>query len=390
MGFDADTHKAMERFQKWSNANAIKDTDYSAVLDLFARHDSERTKLFEELLNHLKREKDAASPWQNTAAKGEELTDKLNSAIESKVPGGLRGLGMSDFYDGETKAWQAIKSGLIASLSEIISEIAKNDIELAKTFDEELKKARQEGAIIDEAARTTLGENRDSIRGLVIRAAQEGATTVVSEIPLIGKHLVGLASKLVEVAMGGSAKVREFGRKKRAIKDTILDNRDKMDKLRDALSEKAVEASSKNAYDIASSWRGNVSNGDYGATDWESFGNACKEIIKNKADPAMDKAKKLYAEVYPAFIEAIKKDFVTLLADPSALETFKGQLSDEATKLMDELTKDDQVILSLRDSDPKRTAAAEMAKIRDDVTNAIKALKDSIREMEELMRTGRS
>ena len=387
MGFDADTHKAMERFQKWSNSNAILDKDYSDVLDLFVRYDSERSKLFEELLNHLKREKDAASPWQSTADKGVELIERLNTALAAEVPDGLRGLGMSDFYEGEKKAWASIKTGLIASLSEIISEIATNDVELAKTFEDELRKAREEGKVIDEAARTTFGENRDTMRGMAIDAAKEGATKVISEIPLIGKHLVGVATKVVEAAMGGSAKLREFGRKKRAIKDTILANRDKMDKLREALSEKAVEASSKNAYDIASSWRGNVSNGDYGANDWESFGNACKEIIKNKADPAMDKAKKLYGEVYPAFVEAIKKDFVTLLSDPSSLDTFKGQLSDDATKLLEELTKDDQVILALRDSDPKRTAAGEMAKIRDDVTNAIKALKDSISEMEELMKT---
>lgn len=387
MGFDVDTRKAMERFQKWSSSNAILDTDYSAVIDLLSRHDSERSKLFEELLNHLKREKDAASPWQSTADKGLELNDRLNSAIEAKVPNGFRGLGMSDFYEGEKKAWQSIKTGLIASLSEIISEIATNDVELAKTFADELKKAREEGKVIDEVARTTFGETRDSVRGMAIEAAKEGATKVVSEIPLIGKHLVGVASKLVELAMGGSAKVREYGRKKRAIKDTILANRDKMDKLREALSEKAIEASSKNAYDIAGSWRGNASNGDYGANDWESFGNACKEIIRNKADPAMDKAKKLYGEVYPAYLEAIKQDFVTLLSDPSNLESFKGQLNDDAAKLFDELTKDDQLILALRDSDPKRTAAAEMAKIRDDVTNALKALKDSIREAEELMKT---
>lgn len=387
MGFDVDTRKAMERFQKWSSSNAILDTDYSAVIDLLSRHDSERSKLFEELLNHLKREKDAASPWQSTADKGLELNDRLNSAIEAKVPNGFRGLGMSDFYEGEKKAWQSIKTGLIASLSEIISEIATNDVELAKTFADELKKAREEGKVIDEVARTTFGETRDSVRGMAIEAAKEGATKVVSEIPLIGKHLVGVASKLVELAMGGSAKVREYGRKKRAIKDTILANRDKMDKLREALSEKAIEASSKNAYDMAGSWRGNASNGDYGANDWESFGNACKEIIRNKADPAMDKAKKLYGEVYPAYLEAIKQDFVTLLSDPSNLESFKGQLNDDAAKLFDELTKDDQLILALRDSDPKRTAAAEMAKIRDDVTNALKALKDSIREAEELMKT---
>jgi len=387
MGFDADTRKTMERFQKWSNSNAILDADYSAVIDLLSRHDSERSKLFEELLNHLKREKDAASPWQSTADKGVELNARLNSAIAAKVPDGLRGLGMSDFYEGEKKAWQSIKTGLIASLSEIISEIAANDVELAKTFEDELRKAREEGKVIDEAARTTFGETRDSARGMAIYAAKEGTTKVISEIPLIGKHLLGVATKVVEVVMGGSAKVRELGRKKRAIKDTILINRDKMDKLREALSEKAIEASSKNAYDIAGSWRGNAGNGDYGANDWESFGSACKEIIKNKADRAMDKAKKLYGEVYPAYLEAIKRDFVTLLSDPSSLESFKGQLSDDAAKLFDELTKDDQVILALRDSDPKRTAAAEMAKIRDDVSNAIKALKDSIREVEELMKT---
>jgi hypothetical protein len=111
-----------------------------------------------------------------------------------------------------------------------------------------------------------------------------------------------------------------------------------------------------------------------------------REILKNKSEPAIEKAKNLFENMRPLYVEAINTAFLTLSSDPSTLENFKGQLSDDDQKMLVELAKDDEVINALRDSDPKKKAIADMAKVRDDLAKAIKELKDSIVEMERQMK----
>jgi len=90
----------------------------------------------------------------------------------------------------------------------------------------------------------------------------------------------------------------------------------------------------------------------------------------------------------PLYVEAIKSEFKTLYSDPSTIENFQGQLSDETKKMFDELSKEDIAITMLRDSEPKRSAYATMKQIVVEVTESVQKLKDAIRETEEQMRAG--
>jgi hypothetical protein len=385
MGFDSDMRKVTERFKKWGDTAVITSDNFSNVDSLIQRHYDERGRLFDELQNALKRDTDVQSPWDNLCDKGLELNERLNSAIASKIPDGFRGIGMSDFYEGERAAWQNCKSGRIGLISEAIYDIGKNDVEIFKKLEEDLKKAREDAKIVDELARATFGDVRDSIRGVAGEIASILVAVPVIALGQIGKALAPQAKRAVRSFVSGSSAMREMAKKKRVAKDILVRNSDMVDKAKEQIGDGAIQNILKRAEEIANSWK-SASRGDYSAADWDSFGRACCEILRSKAAPATEKAKILFDNMRPLYLEAIKTSFVTLLSDPSSLENFKGQLNDDTQKMFDDLAKENVAIALLRDSEPKRTADAEMKQILAEVTEALKELKNAIREVEEQMK----
>jgi hypothetical protein len=86
------------------------------------------------------------------------------------------------------------------------------------------------------------------------------------------------------------------------------------------------------------------------------------------------------------YIEALKTSFVTLFSDPSTLENFNGQLNGDTQKMLEDLAKENIAIASLRDSEPKRSADAQMKQIVQEVNEALADLKTAIREIDEQMK----
>jgi hypothetical protein len=100
----------------------------------------------------------------------------------------------------------------------------------------------------------------------------------------------------------------------------------------------------------------------------------------------VEKAKMLFDNMQPMYVESLKTSFTTLLSDPATLEKLKDELNDDTQKMFEELAKEDVVISLLRDSEPKRTAAAQMKQIVTEVTEALKQLKDAIGKIDEEMK----
>ena len=65
MGFDNDMRKVTERFKKWGDSAVISNDDFANVDGLIQRHYDERGRLFDDLQNALKRDKDIQSPWED-------------------------------------------------------------------------------------------------------------------------------------------------------------------------------------------------------------------------------------------------------------------------------------------------------------------------------------
>ena len=385
MGFDADMRKVTDRLKTWGNTVIIIDKDFADLDGLIQRHYDERARLFDELQNALKRDKDIQSPWDSLCDKGLEMTDRLNNEIARKIPDGFKGLGMSDFYEGEKKAWQDCKSGRIGLIAETFYDIGQNDVEIYKKLEEDLKKAREDSKLIDEVSRATFGEVREQARNVVAEVAGILVAIPAAALPMIGKGLSSKTRQLVVSMIKGSSSVRELTKKKRAAKEILVRNVELVVKAKEQIGDGAIQNILKRAEELANSWKG-ASRSDYNAQDWDSFARACIEILRNKAAPVTEKAKMLFDNMQPMYAEALKTSFITLFTDPSTLENFKGQLNDDMQKMLEDLAKEDLVIASLRDSEPKRSADAQMKQMVKEVNEALADLKTSIREIDEQMK----
>ncbi len=386
--FIQDMKDATEIFKKWADTNAILDDDFRTIDTLLQKHYDQRDELFEVMLKILEQSGDSlADDWQRVCDKGLDILDRLNSAIPSRAADGLRGIGLGSFYEGEKKIWQENRKAKIATLAEVISEIGKNDDDLIKALEEDLKKAREDGRAADELVRATFGETREAMRQLVTQAAEKGATKVVSEIPLIGEKVAPVANKAVETLLGGSEKTRDLAKKKRAYKDILINNRKKIDELQDKLNDKCIETALKEGVETAYSLRDGAT-GDFKAADWTQFGSECAKRLNVRSDPAIDRARYLYQTVRPAYIEGLTGAFATLASDQESLAKFRSQLDEDTQEVYEALRRDEDVVRALRDGSTKTSAYATLMKIKNDVTEAVKNLNDKIKENEELMNPG--
>jgi hypothetical protein len=387
MGFDADMRKAVDRYKRWADQNVITSEAYSAVEGRLLSLSDARSRLFDELESTLKKERDIQNSWDSLCDKALSLLDSTNSEISSKIPDGFRGIGMSDVYEGEKAAWQACKNGKIGSMAEGIFVLGQHNADVFRKLDEDLKRSREDAKVIDELTRAAFGDMKESVRDAAVQVTAVLGAAPVAALPMIGKVLAPQVKKSLQTFLGGSSKMRELARKKAAAKKVLVDNRELVDKAKDQIGDGAIADLQKRAQENANSWRGAGSRSDYGADDWGSFARNCNEIIANKAVPAIEKAKSLLYTMRPMYMESITNVFVTLMSDTSSLETFNGQLSNDVQKMMDDLAKEDVVIASLRDSEPKKLAVNEMNQIKQDVTNALNELKQALKESHELLRT---
>lgn len=387
MGYDYDMRDVTENYKKWGEKSVITSDDFAYVDGLIQRHYDERGRIFDDLLNALKRDADIQSPWSNCCDKGLDLLERLNSGISGKISNGFQGIELSDFYEGEKAAWQRCKTSRVDMTAETIVEIGNNDLEIFKKLEEDLKSAREDEKTIDEVVKATFGQMRDSVRGVAAEAIGIGSSLTAGALDRFAKALAPKATQTAKDFVKGSDVVRELSRKKRAAKDILVRNFDMVNAARDKISDSAVQNLLSQAEGAANEWKG-ASRGKYQARDLESFAGACREILRDKAARTTERAKSLFYSMQPLYVEAIKSEFKTLYSDPSTIENFQGQLSDETKKMFDELSKEDIAITMLRDSEPKRSAYATMKQIVADVTESVQKLKDAIRETEEQMRAG--
>lgn len=385
MSYDADMREVTKRFEDWGKNTVITNSDFDTLNDLIKRHYDERSRLFSDLVNALKRDTDIQSPWDGLCDKGVQLNDRLQSAMESKVAYGFKAMNLGDFYDGEKAAWQLCKSGRIGLIAEAMHDIEVNNVEIFKKLEEDLKNARSDEKVVDEQARATFGEMRDSVRGAAVEVAGTLAALPAAMIPMIGKQLGPKIKAMVATFLGGTARMQELSRKKGVAKGVLVGNSALLDKAKAQIGDRAIEDIRKRADDLAHSWKDSARSGFN--SDWEYFGKDCSDVLKEKAGKATEKAKKLFEEMGPIYRDAITKSFVSLLSDPSNLASLQDQLSADLQKIFEDLSKDNVVIASLRDSDPKKLAVTQMNEIMNDVTNELKDLKEKIREIEERMKS---
>jgi hypothetical protein len=391
MSYDADISKVMEKFNAWGSSSVIGEDEFREVDGLMQRHRDDRGRQFEECINALKRTSDIQSAFDNACDKGLDLSERLATAVSAKVTyAGSYGFGQAgfgSFFAGETIAWQTCKGGRIGLIAEAMHDIEVNNVEIFKKLEEDLKKCREEAAVVDELSRKLFKEWQTTAvafaREVAGNVAGVKAGAIVVSIPKIGTYLVPLARDLVRTIVGGNSAIGELAKRKAAAK-AIIDANDKLVIGAQAqIGDSAIEDIRKRAEEIAKSWKEATRND---STDWENFGKACIEAVNEKAARAREKAQKLYDDMHPLYLEALKNSFVSILIDSSSLASSTGELDSATSKMFDELAQQSDQVALLRDSDPKRNAVADMETIKSELTNALTDLKRRIAEDDALMK----
>jgi hypothetical protein len=391
MSYDADPRSIMRRVSDWGAQAVISRDDYAVVESAIMRHCDERGRVFEDMVNTLKRETDIQGPWDNLCDKGLDLNERLRSTVEPKLNAtdgrGFNDSQMSSFYEGEKLAWAACKAK-IAVFGEAFHDIRENNEVIFKKLEEDLKNAQSEAKAIDELVRATFEKTiGDQVR--TFGAEGVGAAITLKAAAVSGgfftKVLAPKAKELARSLITGDAELREAERRKTAAKGVLMANTDLVGKAREQINSSAIEDVLKRSEDIAHSWKEATRN-DY-RQDWERFGNDCLEVMRDKAARAKAKADTLFDNMVPLYTEALTKGFKSILSDRSTLDAFFGRLSDSTQKILDDLSREDEFLATLKASDPTRSAVDTMEQIKKDLTQQLEELKLNIRRMEERMRS---
>jgi hypothetical protein len=384
MGFDADMRKVTDRVKKWGETAVITNDDFAYVDGLVHRHYDERGRLFDDLASALKRDTDIQSPWDSLCDKGLDFLERLNSNISSKIPDGFRGLGLTDFYEGEKKAWQACKSGRIGLMAEVIYDIGKNDVEILRKLEDDLKQAREDSKICDELTRGAFGEISQQVKPALAEIAQVGAMVVTLKVQAIPKSLSSTIRKAISALIKGSPAIREIAKKKKVARDILLTNAALIEKAKEQLGDSSIRNIREKCEQNANSWK-DLASSDF-KSDWESFARSCCEVLRNKESPVIDKANNLFKVMGPNYLEAIKTSFVSMMSDPATISKYRDELDYDMQKMFQDLAKETDVMLALRASEPTKLAQQTMRELVAELQNALKDLKQAIGEEEERMK----
>jgi hypothetical protein len=238
--------------------------------------------------------------------------------------------------------------------------------------------------VVDELVRATFGEVKENVRGLGGVITDILGAVASLAVPGVGKVLLPKAKEVAKNLIVGSAKMRELAKKKVAAQAVLKANNDMVEKAQSQIGDWAIYDIKSRALDIAKSWK-DTTRSDY-KNDWDSLGRACSEVIEDKAARATEKAKILYDNMRPLYLEALSKSFTSLMTDPSSLASFKDQLDADTRKIFEDLAKENEHLNMLKDSEPKKNAVADMNQILSEMNQSLKELKDAIAESDALMK----
>jgi hypothetical protein len=390
--YNQDVRDAKEAFKNWENT----DGDYMVgsaaenVRGLLEKYDDERGTCLEQMARLLELKEDNLSEkWQKLSEWGLDLLDHLDRSVIDAVKGsdpdcnGLRSIGLKDFAEGEKKIWLECHKATCATMADVIFEVEQSDTELIKKLEEDLKKAYEGGKLADEL---TARAGYTFIDGLN-DAAKVGITVVGMGIKaamnVIGVLLKPAVKSALDKGRTAMTNTLSAAKDKRLYKGLILDNKKMIDDLKDKINDGAIETAFTQGVSFAQSLRDVGSTGNYKAADWEKFGAECATKLKERSEPALERAEHLFKTVQPALIEGLSGAFATIASSIDDLEKFKGQLDAAKISVYEALAKDDQVLDSLDPSHNKDEAKAALQDIRKDVAETIQGFYDALKEAQD-------
>ncbi len=332
----------------------FEDDIFDKILDLFERFDTDREKLFEEMLSKLEQPgyDGLRDRWATNCEQAEALLDRLEEDVRSLLSDSQANpmspderwdaVAPIDFLTGERRIWQQVAQLEVPDAATLISKVLEADIEIIKKCEEDLKNARSNDAIVQELLVKNFATATDKVKGLLAKYVQLPSAGVrLAAVFMRDPSAKEMASETIKALETMAAQNYEAARQKRAAKQVVLDNIDMLAKAREQLDEEWIEQVFARGAEAAGNWRGIGATGDYRATDWDWMKeNVLDRGLDTRAEAAKEQSARLYDELYPTFIAESTKAFAQLTDDPDTLADFTDQLQTTFGSLNDLLANE--------------------------------------------------
>jgi hypothetical protein len=361
---DVDDVRAL--MEQRMRATGIEEDLFDRLMDLLDRFDTDREKLFEEMLNKLEASgyDGLNDRWSTNCEQTEALLERLeeqmidiledSQANAMSAEERMRAVGPVDFLAGERKIWAQVAKGDVPGAATLMGKVLEASLAVIKKCEEDLKQARNNDKVIDALLIKNFGSINDTAKGLVAKYSVTGPARLL--VLLMKDQASKDAAKEALQAIEKLAEENyNAAKQKRVAKQVVLDNIKLLTDAKEQLDEAWIDKLFARGAEAASSWRGAGQTGDYDATDWDGMKTACIEALDTRAEAAKEQSRRIYNELYPAFVQESTNAFAQLTDDPDTLERFSSELKSTFTSLDELLKKEDEYAKSLADGPAKQT-----------------------------------
>lgn len=365
-----DVDDARELVEQRMRATGFEESILDRVMDLLDRFDTDREKLFEEMLDKLETPgyDGLRDRWATNCEQAEALLERLEEDMTSILEDSqanamsaderMAAVGPRDFLAGERKIWEQVARLDVPDAAALMSKVLETDLAIIKKCEEDLKLARSNDQIVEALLVKNFASITDKAKGLLGKYAQL-PTGIARLFVLFMKDpsAKAAATEAIQAFEKLAGENLEAAKQKRAAKQTVLDNIKLLTSAKEQLDEEWIDKLFARGAEAAASWRGVGQTGDYRATDWDWVKeNVLDRGLDTRAEAAKEQSRKLYAELYPMFIEESTKAFAQLTDDPATLAKFTDELKTTFESLEDLLDNEASFAAELADGDYKQTA----------------------------------
>ena len=250
-------------------ATGFEEDILDKVMDLLDRFDTDREKLFEEMLSKLEQPgyDGLRDRWDTNCEQAEALMDRLEEDIRSvledsqanamSVDERWTAVGPRDFLTGERMIWEQVARLDVPDAAALMSKVLETDIAIIKKCEEDLKNARSNDAIVEQILVKNFATITDKGKGLL---------AIYAQLPTVAARLVVLlmkdrfakaaATEAIQAFEKAAAENYEAAKQKRAAKQTVLDNIKLLTDAREQLDEEWIDKLFARGAEAAASWRG--------------------------------------------------------------------------------------------------------------------------------------
>jgi len=328
--------------------------------DLLAAYGNERDRLLQEMLSLLGNPDTSSlrDNWRSRCERGKSLLERLDREVPKTSNGeGLAGVGARDFASGEKKIWEENAKTDIAFVADVINKVYNADLALIKKCNDDLKSVRDDDKVLQALIEQNLGglknDLKDVLKTVLTKLGEKTFTSWLKEGS--SKDYV---KKWYQALVKMTDENYQAAKKKRVIRQTLLDNIELLRKAKEQLSEEWIEAMYRKGEDFSKALSAVGRGGSYKASDWAKFGESCSKSLAERRDRSKEQSKKIFGELLPTFIEENNRAFAALTDDPDKLKSWTSGIADDFKSIDEVLSKEDELVKALAEG-PFKQAAKE-------------------------------